>query len=179
MFEMRHQVLRHAISRVNGQPMSDPVSTESDSVDEPVDHVTLRCKHHRNILTICALIVVLALTLQTRSDQRIEFAWLPGVPMPETCASRSMFDFECPGCGLTRSFIAIAAGDFSDAFRLNRTGWLLAIAMLIQFPYRLYLLRRIKTHGLPEPVPGWLKLAFSWTLIAALIGNWALKILGI
>jgi hypothetical protein len=56
---------------------------------------------------------------------------------------------------------------------------MLACAMLIQFPYRLFLLHHLKTHGLPEPVPEWLKLTFSWTLIAALIGNWLLKILAI
>ena len=159
--------------------MPDPVTTESGTLDEPVDHVTLRRKHHRNLLIVCTLVLVLAVTLQTRSDQRVEFAWLPGLPMPETCASRSVFDVECPGCGLTRSFIALAAGDFPEAFQLNRTGWMLAAALLIQFPYRLYLLHHIRTRGLPEPVPEWLKLAFSWTLIAALIGNWALKILGI
>lgn len=157
--------------------MSDPVTTETEVAR--VDPARLRCNHHRNILVICTVVVVIAVTLQTRSDQRVEFAWLPGVPMPQTCASRIIFDVDCPGCGLTRSFIALAAGDFSNAFQQNRTGWLLAVALLIQFPYRLYLFRHTKTHGLPEPFPGWLTPAFTWTLLVALIGNWALKILGI
>jgi len=159
--------------------MSEPVATESDTAQSPRDPVVLRRVHHRNMLIASSLVVVLALTLETRSDQRVEFAWLRGVAMPETCASRSLFDVECPGCGLTRSFIALAAGDLAEAFQLNRTGWLLAFGLLIQFPYRLYLLHHIRTRGLPEPGGGWLKLAFSWTLIVALIGNWALKILGI
>ena len=37
----------------------------------------------------------------------------------------------------------------------------------------------IRTRGLPEPVPEWVKLVFVWTLIVALVGNWLLKILGI
>ena len=159
--------------------MSEPVTTESATAQPPRDPVELRRLHHRNMLIVCSLVVVLALTLETRTDQLVEFSWLRGVPMPETCASRSLFDVECPGCGLTRSFIAIASGDFSNAFQLNRTGWLLALGLLIQFPYRLYLLYHIRTRGLPEPGANWLKLVFSWALIVALIGNWALKILGI
>ena len=159
--------------------MSEPLTTESGPANKPVDHEALRRNHHRNMLILCTTVVILALTLQTRADQRVEFAWLPGVPMPESCASRSIFDIECPGCGLTRSFIAIARGSLSAAFQQNRTGWLLACALLIQFPYRVWMLYHVRTRGLPEPVPERLKLAFVWILTVALIGNWLLKILGI
>ena len=159
--------------------MSEPLTTESGPDSKPVDHKALRRNHHRNMLILCTTVVILALTLQTRADQRVEFAWLPGVPMPESCASRSIFDVECPGCGLTRSFIAIARGSLSAAFQQNRTGWLLACGLLIQFPYRVWMLYHVRTRGLPEPVPERLKLAFFWILIVALIGNWLLKILGI
>ncbi len=159
--------------------MSEPLTTESGPANKPVDREALRRNHHRNMLILCTTVVILALTLQTRADQRVEFAWLPGVPMPESCASRSIFDVECPGCGLTRSFIAIARGSLSAAFQQNRTGWLLACGLLIQFPYRVWMLYHVRTRGLPEPVPERLKLAFVWILIVALIGNWLLKILGI
>lgn len=159
--------------------MSEPLTSESGPANKPVDREALRRNHHRNMLILCTTVVILALTLQTRADQRVEFAWLPGVPMPESCASRSIFDVECPGCGLTRSFIAIARGSLSAAFQQNRTGWLLACGLLIQFPYRVWMLYHVRTRGLPEPVPERLKLAFVWILIVALIGNWLLKILGI
>ena len=152
--------------------------TESDT-PPPVDHTASHRKHHLRVLILCAAVVVLALSLQTRADQRVEFAWLSGFPLPETCVSRKLFDVECAGCGLTRSFIALADGDFGRAFRFNRTGWLLACGLLIQFPYRLNLLHHLRTRGLPEPGPGWLTPVFTWTLIAALFGNWALKLLGI
>ena len=159
--------------------MSEPLTTESGPANKPVDREALRRNHHRNMLILCTTVVILALTLQTRADQRVEFAWLPGVPMPESCASRSIFDVECPGCGLTRSFIAIARGSLSAAFQQNRTGWLLACGLLIQFPYRVWMLHHVRTRGLPEPVPERLKLVLVWILIVALIGNWLLKILGI
>ncbi len=159
--------------------MSEPLATEPGPADTPIDHEALRHNHHRNVLILCTTVVILALTLQTRTDQRVEFAWLPGVPMPETCASRSIFDIECPGCGLTRSFIAIAGGSLSAAFQQNRIGWLVAAGMLIQFPYRAWMMLHVRTRGLPEPVPEWVKLVFVWTLIVALVGNWLLKILGI
>ena len=159
--------------------MSEPLTTESGPANKPVDREALRRNHHRNMLILCTTVVILALTLQTRADQRVEFMWLPGVPMPESCASRSIFNVECPGCGLTRSFIAIARGSLSAAFQQNRTGWLLACGLLIQFPYRVWMLFHVRTRGLPEPVPQRLKLAFVWILIVALVGNWLLKILGI
>lgn len=138
-----------------------------------------RVAHHRNMLLASSAILLLAISLRTRADQRVEFAWLPNWPMPETCASRGMFNVECPGCGLTRSFIALAAGDLADAWRMNRAGWLLAVAVLCQFPYRLATIRQLKLRGFPEPLPAWLKTGSSWTLIAAVIVNWGLKIVGI
>tara|TARA_B100000029_G_scaffold228842_1_gene226463 strand:- start:505 stop:1041 length:537 start_codon:yes stop_codon:yes gene_type:complete len=145
----------------------------------PGDRIGRRVAHHRNMLLAAAAVLLLAISLRTRADQRVEFVWLPGWPMPETCASRGVFNVECPGCGLTRSFIALAAGDLADAWRMNRTGWLLAVAVLCQFPYRLATIRQLKLSGFPEPLPPWLKSGFSWTLIAALIINWGLKIVGI
>jgi hypothetical protein len=38
------------------------------------------------------------------------------------CWSRLLFDRACPGCGLTRSFVAIANGDLARAFACNPTG---------------------------------------------------------
>lgn len=132
--------------------------------------------HHRVMLTIYAVVVVLAFLLQVRADQRVEFFFLPDVPLPESCASRSLFDLDCPGCGLTRSFIYLAAGRFFDSWSANRIGWLLLLAVLIQIPYRLLALNKID-RGQEAPFANW-HTPFSAILIVALIGNWVLKVAG-
>lgn len=38
------------------------------------------------------------------------------------CVFKSLFDISCPGCGLTRSFIAIINLDFHSAFNYNIIG---------------------------------------------------------
>ena len=168
--------------------MSDTVSSqdafevdvlaESDAADAAV-RIQRRIRHHLTVLLICLAVVTLSFLLRTRPDQLVEFRWFPGYPLPETCMSRSVFEVDCPGCGLTRSFIAIARGDWSLAWHLNRTGWLLAATVLIQIPYRLRQIDHLKQAGLPEPGSHMLKSLFSWTLIFALVANWTLKLLGI
>ena len=35
-----------------------------------------------------------------------------------TCPSKHFFHFDCPGCGLQRSFFALLEGNFVESFRL-------------------------------------------------------------
>ncbi|MBI4411783.1 MAG: DUF2752 domain-containing protein [Deltaproteobacteria bacterium] len=42
-------------------------------------------------------------------------------PIP-LCGFKYLFGIDCPGCGLTRSFLAIARGDILDAFHYNAAG---------------------------------------------------------
>ena len=131
------------------------------------------------MLLIATIIVVLSFVLQVRSDQRVELRFLPDYPFPETCLSRSMWGIACPGCGLTRSFILLVRGQFAESFAVNRTGWLLAVAVLVQFPYRLFMLRQLARHGYPEPDWHLATTVFSAVLIAALVVNWGLALIGL
>lgn len=38
------------------------------------------------------------------------------------CVWKAKFNRECPGCGLTRSFLHLSAGRVGDAFEANRAG---------------------------------------------------------
>lgn len=128
------------------------------------------------MLRIAAAVVVLAVLLQVRTDQRVEFGFAPGYPMPETCGSRILWGIECPGCGLTRSFVWLCHGNWSAGWRAHRIGWLMLAAVLGQAPYRLLALAELHSGTIREPV--WPKV-FGWSLIAALIGNWLLRQFGI
>ena len=132
--------------------------------------------HHCVMLAIYAAVVVLMFLLEVRSDQRVEFFFLPDVPLPESCLSRGWFELDCPGCGLTRSFIYLAAGRIEESWSANRVGWLLLLAVLLQFPYRAMALRNL-AHGHEQPFARW-HTPFSALLIFALISNWLLKTSG-
>lgn len=52
-------------------------------------------------------------------------AWMNrggSLPSQSFCVSVLAFGHECPGCGLTRSFVAIGSGNFADAVLLNPLG---------------------------------------------------------
>jgi hypothetical protein len=66
-----------------------------------------------------------------------------GASLPEVCTMRRLLGIDCPGCGLTRSFVALAHGDFVAAWRWNPAGLLWFAALLYQFPYRAVQLRFI------------------------------------
>ncbi|MGD9637130.1 MAG: DUF2752 domain-containing protein, partial [Pirellulales bacterium] len=125
---------------------------------------------HWTMLWLSAAIVLLAFLLRTDSGGRVGPTWLPSIKLPEMCGSRALFGIECPGCGLTRSFIALAHGDLAGSLAYHRVGWLLALAVLLQFPYRVWMLREMRTGIVERTWPTW----FGRVLIAALVGNWLL-----
>jgi hypothetical protein len=129
---------------------------------------------HVTMLWLSIGIILAAFLMQTRGHEQVAFNWLPTMPLPELCGSRAMFDVECPGCGLTRSFISLADGDFARSFWFNRVGWLLALAVVLQIPYRAYALWELKHRITDRRWPVW----FGYFLIAALVGNWLLKVAG-
>ncbi len=126
--------------------------------------------HHRQMLLVSAGIVVLSFLLEVRPDQRVTPRGLPDFPIPETCASRSLFGAKCPGCGLTRSFIHLARADSRASLAIHRVGWLLALAVLIQFPYRLFSLKGGEASAGMRFVVRW----FGYFLLVMLLGNWVL-----
>ena len=95
-----------------------------------------------------------------------------GVPI---CLSAALFGAPCPGCGLTRSFVALASGDVAESFRFHRLGWLMFLATASQIPYRIVRLRQLRRGDLAERRwPTW----FGSMLIAALILNWIAGVIG-
>ncbi|MBS0264649.1 MAG: DUF2752 domain-containing protein [Planctomycetes bacterium] len=92
------------------------------------------------MLTASTLVIVLSFLLAVRSDQRVEFRFLRGRALPDTCLTRTVLHIPCPGCGLTRSYIFLAQGDWNASWQMHKLGWLLALATLFQIPYRSYIL---------------------------------------
>lgn len=130
-----------------------------------------RFKRHRFMLVVASVIVGSALFFRVPSTDRVEMVGLSGIPMPSMCMSKSLFGVDCPGCGLTRSLLCFFQGDFSSSLALHRIGWVMAIAVLFQFPYRIYALVRKVDY----PLGKWFPDAFAYFLIFLLVGNWILE----
>jgi hypothetical protein len=50
---------------------------------------------------------------------------------PVLCPFRRLTGLPCPGCGMTRSFVALGHGDVGSAFAFNRLGPLLMTVFVI------------------------------------------------
>lgn len=97
--------------------------------------------------------------------------------LPDTCWSHAIFGIQCPGCGLTRSFTAMARGEVRTAFLLNPCGPLLFILCCFQIPYRIvaYLnvgqsipsVQYIEKHGH----------FITWVIAAGLVAAWLVRLL--
>jgi hypothetical protein len=53
-----------------------------------------------------------------------------GTPLGALCWLHAAFGIDCPMCGMTRSFVALAHGDVGAAFRFHPAGPLLFVAMV-------------------------------------------------
>lgn len=129
-------------------------------------------RKHREMLVIALLVVVLAFVLEVRSEERVGVTGFPGLTLPPLCQSYAWFGIRCPGCGMTRSFVQLAHGDLAESWRHHRLGWLLALAVVLQVPYRLLSLRRADKSALGSLFPR----LFAWLLIALLLGNWLVDV---
>jgi hypothetical protein len=125
-------------------------------------------RRHRQVLAIACGVWVLAFALQVLPEGRVSFRGLPMIPLPQACFSRSWLGLKCPGCGLTRSIIQLAQGNWLASWQEHRLGALTAIVITLQIPYRLVALRR---PDRPLFSPGW-QAALGYALIAFLVGNW-------
>ncbi len=123
-------------------------------------------KRDRDILLLSAFIILMAFLLKVE-EPRVRLAVWPETLIPQSCFSRIYFGIDCPGCGLTRSFIYLANGELTKSLSANRVGWFLALGVLFQIPFRIASLR---TNGLIMPVL--VRKSLGWTVVVILISNW-------
>ena len=131
---------------------------------------------HRTVLVLCVAIAVVSVLLHVTDDrQGLAFGSRSAGPLPGMCLSRSIAHIDCPGCGITRSFVATAHGDLALAFALHRLGPPLFLLILLQIPLRAYaLIRRIARPIGPERLLGGRAMAI--VIVAALLANWGVNL---
>jgi hypothetical protein len=118
-------------------------------------------------------ILAATFTLRLRDRETVAVRWL-GIDLPPICASRWLLGVECPGCGLTRSFVALASGQLSQSLTFHRLGWLLAVAVAAQIPYRVFALWELRYR---EPQRAW-PIWFAYLIVAVFVVDWLLKSCG-
>ena len=131
----------------------------------------VRFRRHRFMLMLACTLVASAFIFRVPSQDRVELVGLAGLPMPSLCMSKSLWGIECPGCGLTRSLLCFFHGDFTGSLALHRIGWIMAVAVILQFPYRIAALVRKDDY----PLGTWFPKAFGRVLIFLLLGNWVVE----
>ena len=148
------------------------MNTPSANGHESNTVIQARCRSHDLIiLSVAVLVTITASSLFIRDDEHVEFTFLRGWPFPELCTSRLLLGIECPGCGLTRSVICLAHGDWGRSVRYHRLGWLIAACVLLQFPYRTMTLRYPDFRRRIGPVA----LNFGYALMTVLTGDWVIR----
>lgn len=94
---------------------------------------------HGITFAVCVIVMVLSVLMTPSTG----FLHLGPLEIPEMCTFRRFLGVECPGCGLTRSFVFMAHLRPVDAFLMNKLGPPLFLLAAAQIPYRLYHLYRV------------------------------------
>jgi hypothetical protein len=130
-------------------------------------------RRHREVLFWSALALTLAPLLVVLPEGRVGLRMMPWLVLPPSCPSRELFDVDCPGCGLTRSFVFMSEGNWAASLDCHRLGWLLMGIAALQIPYRLHMLYGSGRFALSRRAAG----LISTGLISLLILNWAVGFL--
>jgi hypothetical protein len=140
------------------------------------DHRTL-WRLHLFFFAASLTVVALAATMSIRGSSQVCLPALP-MPLPELCSFRRMLGIDCPGCGLTRSFIAQARGEFALAWHFNPAGILLFPFLAFQIPYQALQLWRLRC-GLRPWNLGAVGYAVFGAFFLVMLVQWGLKLFSV
>jgi hypothetical protein len=132
---------------------------------------------HTVILGLCIGVLLLSAILSIRGSTQVVLPLL-NLPLPELCMLKRYTGLSCPGCGLTRCFIANAHGDLPVAVAYNPAGVFLFVIVALQIPLRSCQIWRIR-HGLPELTTGIWGHTALLVFVIALLGQWTMRLLGV
>jgi hypothetical protein len=152
--------------------------TKLAETDEPWP-TKVQGQNDRDIFILCAL--VLLLTFSFEATPARDGITVYGVRLPEICGMKRMGWGDCPGCGLTRSFV-LGSRLNPEAFALHPAGPLLLLVVAGQLPFRgwrWYRRRSRRRQGLVDLEheryePFWR--VFRWGLVGAVLGGWLFKL---
>jgi hypothetical protein len=147
-----------------------PSPTRPEVADRQV--LARRVRGHREVLILALLTGLAAPLLRVYPPDRVGWRWSADLLLPPLCTVRQWFGINCPGCGMTRSFVYLAQGDLVASWRMHRLGVLFAFLIVLQIPYRLLAIRSPRRPMLPDVVTRWL----GRILILLLLVNWLVNL---
>ena len=155
--------------------MNEP-AVHSDAYGQPdrsaSNSLASETRYHLVVLGLCTSVLVLSAVLTVR-DSHV-YTPLVNTPLPGICSFRALAGIDCPGCGLTRSFIRLARVDFVGAWHFNPAGILVFMVVAFQLPYRSFQLWLIGNSLPPRP---WRQgVHFLWLVVAGLIVQWIYRL---
>ena len=86
----------------------------------------------RSMMLLCGLVLLASFLLTPGVDVVSLGSW----HVPALCMSRRVFDIQCPGCGLTRSFVFLAHFHPVMAWEANKLGIPMYFLVAAQIPFR-------------------------------------------
>lgn len=92
---------------------------------------------HLVILGLCAVFLLAGCLLETDGDKVL----VAGRPLPSICWLRRTQLGGCPGCGLTRSVVAMCHLEPRQSLLLHPSGAVFVVLAFLELPYRLVRLR--------------------------------------
>ncbi len=152
-----------------------PAVSEAPALPERAGARQRRVEYHLMFLVLSVVVLALSMTMSVRgAGTQVSLPFLDR-PLPELCHMRRFTGLDCPGCGLTRSFISLGHGDVVAAWQFNPAGILLFGLLVAQLPYRslqLWRIRRAQPEWYPRSLFTWLTVA----LISLLLMQWIIKL---
>ena len=118
--------------------------------------------------------VALAALMNVGDDRRV---YLPGssAPVPELCMLYSRWGIDCPGCGLTRTFIHMAHGQWVSAWQTNPVGILVFVFACLHIPMGAAQVIFRMRNSFVESWGKWNDWCIAGLLIALLL-QWAMRL---
>ena len=99
---------------------------------------TQNLQKHLPYLLLGLAVPLLASWLVVVDGEQVGVHVLPGLLLPPSCLWRSLFEVDCPGCGLTRSIVYLVQNRLDESLAMHRLGWLVFLLIVSQVPYRLW-----------------------------------------
>lgn len=121
----------------------------------------------------CVGVLLLSFSLNLQ-DHRVAFVALPTVTLPDVCFFHAATGWDCPFCGLTRSWVALSHGQWKASLAYHRLGWIAWLILLAQIPYRIAVLLAPGILQLPPrwPMRDWVLRAAAVLLFVNWIADW-------
>ncbi len=114
------------------RPEAAPISIDTDPRRDDAPTARGEWWLRLGVVALCLGAVVAALLLHPVAPRAGAHLSIDGVPLPGVCAFREATGIPCPGCGLTRSWVALLHGDLAWSLRFHPLGWLVFLYALAQ-----------------------------------------------